>query len=299
MSAESVPYLQLTIDAPEQDALMIAAALESFAAPVPQSVSVRRMGRSAPWRVEAIFEEAPDARALAEFLGEIAPDTEHRVTPLADEDWVALSQSKLAPIRTQRFYIRNYQGALPEDLGARHVISIEAGLAFGTGHHASTHGCLLMLDRLPGNLPKPRRVLDLGAGTAVLAIAAHKLWPAARIVASDIDPVAVAVGQDNCRLNGAPGVACMVAPGFRHPRQVAPFDLVFANILAGPLKSLARDAARHISPNGLIMLSGLLDEQAGSVMACYRAAGFCLLKRRDLEGWSTLLMQRAGYQGAS
>ncbi|MFZ1988431.1 MAG: 50S ribosomal protein L11 methyltransferase [Alphaproteobacteria bacterium] len=290
---ETAPYFQLTLDAPEGDALMIAGALEGFGAPMPQSVSVRRMGRAVPWRIEAIFGEPPDTDALQQFLADIAPGLSAKIEPLAEENWVALSQSKLPPIRTARFYVRNYNGVLPEDLGARKIITIEAGLAFGTGHHASTHGCLLMLEELAKLGFRPRRALDLGAGTALLAIGAHKLWPEAVITASDIDPVAVEVARANARASGAPSIRHMVAPGFRHPALQAAhrFDLVLANILAKPLIRLSREIARHAQSNARLILSGILDEQAAGVIAAYRAAGFSLIKRRDLEGWSTLLMR--------
>jgi ribosomal protein L11 methyltransferase len=290
---EIAPYYQLTLDAPEGDALMIASALEGFGAPMPLSVTARRMGRTVPWRIEAIFGEPPDTDALNQFLADIAPGTSAKIEPLAEENWVALSQSKLPPIRTARFYVRNYDGALPEDLGARKVITIEAGLAFGTGHHASTHGCLLMLDELAKLGFRPRTALDLGAGTALLAIAAHKLWPGARIAASDIDPVAVEVARANTLASGAPQIRHVVAAGFKHPAlQAAPrYDLVLANILAKPLIRLARSIAAHTKQNARIILSGILDEQAASVIAAYRAAGFVLIKRSDFEGWSTLLMR--------
>ncbi len=291
---QEAPYYQLTLDAPETDALMIASALEGFGAPMPLSVSSRRMGRGSPWRIEAIFDEPPDESALQQFFADIAPGLAAKVEPLAEDNWVALSQSKLPPIRTQRFHVRNYDGALPEDLGARKVIAIEAGMAFGTGHHASTHGCLFMLEELAKLRFRPRRVLDLGAGTALLAIAARKLWPEARIIASDIDPVAVEIARTNCVASGAPQIRHAVAAGFRHPvlQAARDFDLVLANILARPLIRLAHGIAAHSQAGGCIILSGILDEQAASVIAAYRAAGFALIKRRDREGWATLLMRR-------
>jgi ribosomal protein L11 methyltransferase len=293
-------YYQLTLDVMEEEAQLVAAALESFAAPAPQSVSARRMGKGRPWRVEAIFDAAPDEGALAAFLGAVVPGAgadgrssaarRFTLTPLADEDWVALSQAQLPPIRTRRFYLRGPHVPLPEDLAARHVITIEAGMAFGTGHHASTHGCLLALESLQES--RPRSVLDLGTGTGLLAIAATKLWPACRATASDIDPVAIEVARENCRLNGAPGIACVTAPGFRAPRLAGRYDLIVANILAAPLRLLAREIAAHTEPRGRVILSGILDEQAGEIVACYRLAGFSLLRRRHLEGWAMLTFVR-------
>jgi ribosomal protein L11 methyltransferase len=267
---------------------MIAGALESFAAPAPQSVSARQMGR--PWRVEAIFDAAPDERLLARFLSAVAPGVRFAIAPLADEDWVALSQSQLPPIRTQRFYVRGEHVPLPVDLGTRHVITIDAGLAFGTGHHASTLGCLLALENL--HRFAPRRVLDLGTGSGLLAIGAAKLWPAARVTASDVDPVALAVARENCQLNGAPRVRFVTAAGFHSAGLRARFDLIIANILAKPLKRLAREIAAHVSPGGRVILSGILDEQAAELVARYRLVGLALLARSDREGWATLALAR-------
>jgi ribosomal protein L11 methyltransferase len=286
---------QLVLDAPEEEAPLIAAALESYAAPAPQSVSARRMGRAAPWRVEAIFDAAPDVRALEAFLASIGPGIAFGIAPLKDEDWVALSESQFPPIRTRCFYVRGPHVPPPEDLGARRLITIEAGLAFGTGHHSSTRGCLLMIEELMKRRFAPRRVLDLGAGTALLAIAVQKAWPAARVVASDNDPVAVRVSRENCALNAAPSIRHVLADGFKsaHIRAHARYDFVLANILAGPLRRLAPAVAGHTRAGGYVVLSGILDEQAPSVIAAYRAAQLRLVARRDLEGWATLLLRRA------
>jgi ribosomal protein L11 methyltransferase len=300
---ETMHHHLLFLDAPEEEALLIAAALESFAAPAPQSVSARQMGGH--WRVEAIFDAVPDERALARFLNEVAPGVRFTIAPLADEDWVALSQAQLPPIRTRKFYVRGEHVALPADLGACRVITIDGGMAFGTGHHASTLGCLMALENLqtcsppPSPLPQgeggiirrwPRRVLDLGTGSGLLAIAAAKLWPAARVTASDIDSVAIEVARENCRLNGAPGVRLVTAAGFHHVGLRARFDLITANILAKPLMRLAREIAAHVSPGGRVILAGLLSEQAAEIVARYRLAGLSLIVRRDREGWATLVL---------
>jgi ribosomal protein L11 methyltransferase len=277
---EAALYYQLTLDAPEQEALMLASALENYEAPAPKSVSVRRTGRGAPWRIEAI-------------LKDIAMGVLYTISPLAEEDWVALAQDQLPPIRTRRFYVRSPHLEIPEDVGSRHVITIEPGLAFGTGHHGSTLGCLLMMESLVGRA-RPKRILDLGTGTGLLAIAAERLWPEARILACDNDRVAVDVARINCRLNEAPRIRVFLSDGYRarQIRELAPFDLVVANILAEPLLRLAQGARRHIRRGGHIILAGLLDEQAAAVLAAYRGAGFKLLFKRDFEGWTALTLER-------
>ena len=300
----TAPFHQLTIDAPEEQALAISAALENFAAPAPQSVSSRRMGARAPWRIEAIFDEAPDEGALVRFFdetldrrasettpeGSTSSEIRYTLAPLPPQDWLAMSQAALPPIRTRRFYVRQPHIPLPADVGARHVLTIEAGLAFGTGHHASTKGCLLALEVLRA---QPACILDLGTGTGLLALAAAKLWPSAKLFASDIDPVAVKVARENCRLNGASRIACITAAGVRSGRPGRPYDLVVATILAKPLQFLPREIAAHTSRGGRVVLSGILDEQAAEVTAHYVRAGFTLFRRRDYEGWATLVLRRA------
>ena len=178
----------------------------------------------------------------------------------------------------------------PNQLG----IEIEAGLAFGTGHHATTRGCLLLLDEVLRSA-QPRRVLDLGTGTGVLAIAAAKTLRR-QIFASDIDARSVIVARDNARLNRVGNLVEFVcATGFHAEgfAKHAPFDLVMANILANPLKALAGPMRSHLAHGGLAILSGLLRHQAAGVIAIYRAKGFVLLRRLDLDGWSSLLMSRA------
>jgi ribosomal protein L11 methyltransferase len=177
----------------------------------------------------------------------------------------------------------------PNKLG----IEIEAALAFGTGHHGTTRGCLLLLDDVL-KARRPKRVLDLGTGTGVLAIAAAKALRV-KVLASDIDPLAVRVARDNARLNGTGDlVETIHATGFSAPEftKHGPFDLVLANILANPLRQMATQMARHLAPSALVILSGLLPHQAQSVIAAYRARGLVLKRHLQIEGWSSLLMQR-------
>jgi ribosomal protein L11 methyltransferase len=179
----------------------------------------------------------------------------------------------------------------PNKLG----IEIEAALAFGTGHHGTTRGCLLLLDSVL-KAHRPRRVLDLGTGTGVLAIATAKALRI-EVLASDIDPLSVRVAGDNARLNGAGSwVQTIQATGFSAPQftQRGPFDLVLANILANPLRQIATPMAKHLAPSALVILSGLLPHQAQGVIAAYRARGLVLLRHLQMEGWSSLLMRNGG-----
>lgn len=166
-------------------------------------------------------------------------------------------------------------------------------MAFGTGHHATTLGCLLALDRLATEGFHAQNVIDVGCGTAVLAMAAAKLWPQP-MLASDIDRVAVDVAQANVAANALQGhVTCLEAMGFEHPdiRARAPYDLIFANILKGPLIQLAPDMRRHAAPGGLAILSGLLNTQASDVLAAYTAQGFATIAHNEIGDWTTLTLR--------
>jgi ribosomal protein L11 methyltransferase len=177
----------------------------------------------------------------------------------------------------------------------RIALQIEATMAFGTGHHGTTLGCLLAFDRMYDQGFRPVNVADIGAGTAVLAMAAARMLPGAQVIASDIDPVAVEVAKANVAINGLDGrIDCVEAAGFDHRRlrAAAPFDLVFANILKGPLVELAPAMAGHIASGGRVILSGLLVVQAEAVIAAYLATGFRLLDRNDLGEWSALVLER-------
>ena len=172
-------------------------------------------------------------------------------------------------------------------------IEIEAALAFGTGHHGTTRGCLLLLDHVL-KAWRPRRVLDLGTGTGVLAIAAAKALHE-KVLASDIDPPSVQVARENARLNVSGHlVRAIRATGFAAPQfaAAAPFDLVLANILANPLRQLAGPMARHLAPSALVILSGLLTPQAPGVIAAYRARGLVPVRHLRIEGWSSLLLRK-------
>jgi ribosomal protein L11 methyltransferase len=248
------------------------------------------------WDVALHFAEAPD-QALVRQLVANAAGEQAAGTIFFDKteakDWVKASLDDLVPVPAGRFLVHGAHDRArvpPNKLG----IEIEAALAFGTGHHATTRGCLLLLDHvLKGHAPK--RVLDLGTGTGVLAIASAKAQRRG-VLASDIDPPSVAVARENGKLNHVGNfVRSIRATGFAAPDFTAhgPFDLVLANILANPLRQLAGPMARHLAPRALVILSGLLTPQATGVIAAYRARGLTPLRHLKIDGWSSLLLRAA------
>jgi ribosomal protein L11 methyltransferase len=243
------------------------------------------------WEVGGYFEAEPDGIVLA-LLAEAFGAAEFAVSELPETDWVAKVRRDLPPVEAGRFFVYGSHDADRVPPG-RVPLLIEAAVAFGTGHHGTTLGCLRALDRLLGAGVRPGRVADVGCGTAVLALAAAATLPAAEIVASDIDPVAVAVAEANARANGLAGrLRCVEAAGFDHAALSGSFDLVFANILKGPLLSLAPDIAGRLALGGMAILSGLLVTQAEEIAAAYRAQGLGLAEREDLGDWSTLTFRR-------
>jgi ribosomal protein L11 methyltransferase len=252
-------------------------------------------GPDGRWDITVHFAEAPDQVSIRELVGIAAGDeVAQNITFDAVEakDWVKATLEELVPVRAGRFIVHGHHDrakVAPNKLG----IEIEAALAFGTGHHGTTRGCLLLLDSVL-KAHRPRRVLDLGTGTGVLAIATAKALRI-EVLASDIDPLSVRVAGDNARLNGAGSwVQTIQATGFSAPQfaQRGPFDLVLANILANPLKQMATPMAKHLAPSALVILSGLLPHQAQGVIAAYRARGLVLLRHLQIEGWSSLLMRK-------
>ena len=244
------------------------------------------------WEVGAYFTEAPDEIALA-LLAAAYDAKPFVVSEVPDVDWVAHVKRELTPVRAGRFFVYGSHDAdqVPEDVEA---LCIEAAMAFGTGHHNTTKGCLEALDRIANNGFQAYRIADIGCGTAVLAMGAARIWPVT-VLASDIDPVAVDTAAANVIANGLDGrVICIEAVGFDHPmlENAAPFDLVLANILKQPLIDLAPDTARYVSAGGKIILSGILTTQAEEVVAVYQKAGFTLDHRDDLDEWSALTMTR-------
>jgi ribosomal protein L11 methyltransferase len=249
------------------------------------------------WDVIMHFADAPDQASIRDLVG-IAAGDEVAGNIIFDtveaKDWVKASLEDLVPVPAGRFIVHGAHDRLrvpPNKLG----IEIEAALAFGTGHHGTTRGCLLLLDHVLKR-HYPRRVLDLGTGTGVLAIAAAKALHGA-VLASDIDPASVRVARENARLNQTGDlVQIITATGFSAPQfaRRGPFDLVLANILANPLRQLATPMARHLAPSALVILSGLLTPQAAGVIAAYRARGLVPLRHLRIEGWSSLLLRNAG-----
>jgi ribosomal protein L11 methyltransferase len=240
------------------------------------------------WEVGAYFTETPDDIALS-LLAAAHGAQAFAVSELPETDWVAHVRRELHPVEAGRFYLYGSHDAESVPAG-RVPLLIEAAMAFGTGHHGTTKGCLMAFDRLLSQGVLPQSVADIGAGTAVLAIAAAKTTPNP-VIASDIDPVAVEVAEANARANGVGSkVRCIEATGFDHPDLAAgaPYDLVFANILKGPLVALAPDMRTHVAPGGYAILSGILNEQAEDVIAAYGAVGFGVVARDVLGEWTTI-----------
>jgi ribosomal protein L11 methyltransferase len=254
-------------------------------------------GPGGRWDITVHFAQAPDEASIRELVaiaagGEVA--RELSFDTVEAKDWVKATLEELVPVRAGRFIVHGRHDRAnvpPNKLG----IEIEAALAFGTGHHGTTRGCLLLLDQVL-KARRPRSVLDLGTGTGVLAIAAAKALHGT-VLASDIDPLSVRVARDNSRLNEVGNLVQTIrATGFSAPQFKAhgPFDLVLANILANPLRQMATPMARHLAPSASVILSGLLPHQASGVIAAYRARGLVLLRHVRIEGWSSLLMRKVG-----
>jgi len=270
----------------------LAGALENLIVPQPDAVTLFEDGRGG-WRVEAYFASPPDVAAL----GTLLPNTVGQEIPLLqledvpDLNWVAISQAALPPVAAGRFIVH---GSHDRDRIPRgpNALLIDAGEAFGTAHHATTQGCLLAIDRLTRSRPF-RRVLDLGCGSGVLAIAAARALRRAEILATDNDPEAVAVAKANAAANGVgQRIAFACAMGLAHPwlRHAAPFDLVVANILAAPLQAMAPQLGKAVQRGGVLVLSGILNPEAAEVISCYVVQGFRLQEHRRISGWSTLVL---------
>ena len=251
------------------------------------------------WRLDAYFDAEPDAATITLIRG-LVPSAGRKkpvIEKLADQDWLTMSQAGLEPVAAGRFYVHTstHMDSIPADAKA---FRIEAGLAFGTGQHETTTGCLLTLDALKTAGHVYRDLIDLGTGTGLLAFAAMHLWPRANATATDIDPISIDVTRENARINGVAlgerqgQLALAVAPGMAHRliRRRGPYDLIIANILAGPLIEMAAPIAAGVAEGGTLILAGLLDSQASAVARAYRAQGMRLAGRIDRGDWPTLRM---------
>lgn len=261
--------------------------------PEPTGIGVFEMeDGSGLWEVGGYFEEAPDEASLA-VLAVAMGAKPFVVSELPETDWVAHVRRELAPVEAGRFFVYGSHDADKVPQGVEPLL-IEAAMAFGTGHHGTTLGCLRALDRLAVQGFTGANVVDIGCGTAVLAMAAARIWPQ-DVLASDIDQVAVEVAEVNVAANGLTGrVRCIEAAGFGHPdlAQAAPFDLIFANILKGPLIALAPELADSLQPGGYAILSGILNEQADEVIEVYARSGVNLVERDSIVDWTTLTLQK-------
>jgi len=276
-------------DAAKRVAALLAETLDAYGAAVAAIEGERN------WTVEAHFVREPD-RAMVTGLVRVAAGDEAAAAiefgTLEPKDWTSASRAALAPVRVGRFVLHgrhDREAVLPNEIG----IEIEAALAFGTGHHGTTQGCLRAIERTTRRR-RPRRILDIGTGTGVLAIAAARVFRRP-VVAGDVDPVAVETARANARANRAGAfVRILQAEGTNAPsiRAGAPYDLVFANIVLGPLKLLAKPVARLLAPRATVVLSGLLPDQANAALAAWRAMGLKLARRDTLEGWVTLTLVR-------
>lgn len=281
---QAPPLWKVSISLNKQDAPDIAAVLELASSP--QAVIINEDPFSNDAMVEALYAQMPDGDLLSKLAGR-----EVHVMLLPDIDWIKLSQEGLPPVRAGRFFVYGAHdlGKVPPGVIP---IRIEAGLAFGTGHHETTALCLSVLS----DLAKRRafaNALDLGCGTGVLAIGAAKLWKK-RVIASDIDAVAVTVTLENARANGeTPLVRGVTADGLTAPvlAASAPYDLIVANILAGPLTRLAPSIVAALAPRGTLVLSGLLRWQENLVLSFYRPHGLKLREIRRDGVWSALVLE--------
>ena len=282
---------KLTLPCTRAEAEVLAVADLGHLDPAPV-LNVSEPDESKPdeWQLDAYFESRPSRISLRR-IHELVPSArrmEPKAMAVVEEDWVSLSQSGFAPLEAGRFRVRT-----PEQEARTGDFVIPAGLAFGTGQHATTRGCLEALDRLKRQGKVFRNHIDVGTGTGLLAFAAMRLWPTAQATASDIDPISIQVVRENMRLNSLRGLDLVVADGVSH-REIAaraPYDLIIANILAWPLMAMAPRIAAALAPRGTLILAGLLDTQAATVAQAYRAERLRLVASSGGQ-WPVLEMRR-------
>ncbi|CAO4146327.1 50S ribosomal protein L11 methyltransferase [Methylorubrum aminovorans] len=264
--------------------------------PMETAVAAFEVEETGAWRLEAYFSEEPDAEMIRELIRPMlgAQADEAVFETIDQQDWVRASLEGLKPVRAGRFLVHG--GHDRHQVRANDLaIEIEAALAFGTGHHGTTLGCLrALVDELKRR--RPARVLDVGTGTGILGFAAAKALRTP-VIAGDLDPEAVTTARGNARLNGlGPYMRLYHAPGVRHGLADRPrgFDVVFANILARPLKRLAPSLTAVVADDGVLILSGLIERDVPGVLSTYRHRGFHLARSGVIEGWATLVLRRGG-----
>ena len=269
------------------------------------ALSLSRPYLDAPfWVVEGFCDFAPDEGLVKSALAaasqtSVAP--EFTIIAHGERDWLAENRASFPALHIGRFWVRGGHITDAPPAGSR-ALHVEAAEAFGSGTHPTTEGCLRLIDDILKK-SRPSRVLDLGAGSAILAMAVSKIVPNAQLLASDIDPIATRTASANRTLNAiAPAqMRCVTSKGFAHRTmsQRAPYDLLIANILAGPLKQLAPEIARHLSPKGRLVLSGILTRQERQIRAVYRANGLVIRRRIRIGEWSALELSKISHKGAA
>jgi len=251
-----------------------------------------------PWRLEGLTMDEPDAAAIRAQLALAAsglglPPPEAKIERLPDVDWLSQNRKAFPPLRAGRYFVygSHYAGAVPPGMIG---LELDAGIAFGSGEHATTRGCLLAIDRLARRRRHVRRMLDHGCGSGILGLAAAKTWPV-RVDAADIDRDSVRVAAENACTNGISKrrLRARWSDGLSRPMRPRRYDLVCANILAKPLRKLSRRLARAVAPGGTLVLSGLLASQGPDVVAAYRVQRLALAGRITIDGWVSLIFRRA------
>lgn len=254
------------------------------------------------WLVEALFDGEPDRPVVLAMLGQPLgvlglDDIEPEVGLLEQRDWLAENRASFPPLHIGRIWIHGSHVDQPAPAGSLPLL-VEAAQAFGSGTHPTTEGCLRAMQMIAAlSRPAPGQVLDMGCGSAILAMGARRIWPSSWVMAADNDPIAVRVAGANARLNGiAPQqMRCVVSAGFagREVRRIGPYDMILANILAGPLRRMASDLVPHLAANGWLILSGILNEQAVGVERAYAARGLRCWAMLRIGDWTTIVMRPA------
>ena len=286
---------EVIIRADKQDANTIASLLEN-GEPAPLSVS-HFEASDKNWHSTAIYDFEPDLKEIEQHIQsslELSPNTfQLELKQVENKDWVAHVQSNLTPVEAGRFFIYgSHDKSLAKD--KPFAIEINAAQAFGTAHHGTTKGCLIAIDQCAQNF-SPNTILDLGTGTGILAIGASQMWPQAKIIASDIDPIAIKVAQDNSELNQAnQNIDCICADGLTDEAisNSASYDLIIANILAKPLLTMADAINQVLTKDGTLILSGILQTQASDIIECYQATGLTHQSTNQYDEWVTILFNK-------